>query len=735
MQEKHEKREKNSHNTANEELQYLLFHHTIFRKSESAEHVPHKADPPTKNHLSNYRHLEYIYIHSTKHRTARKIDTPPVLPPLFSRVFLALQLERLVSRLLSHGEQYLPQEYPRIPQAPTGQLSTLQQTKDSDGGLGAHSLSTAPTPAPTPDVKGRSRSSSDATFTSSERDADDRVGKTTSLHEENSWRSGRQNENGERTPDAGKHTCCEDGYSPTACVRAMEEKSKESEEMAALVKLAAKAEGRGNDVGDVEMVPASPADASGGEQNMSAAIQQEDVGSEGEGIVEDEDIPEDVSSAATNDTEKDAAQNDGDEDGLVRNAARTVVGAESGGDQRMTKVFRTGTDSGVESNTTRLHADAFSALGIPGPESATTATSDGGATPPLEEMMRIGDDTPARRAAPVDEEVVDSERAIIGTITKLKHSQLSSLTPSAPPPPASPSQQLTALDDSANSRAMAPSLSLSLRSSSPPSSPPAAGSSMSSLSGLPLPPLGGTRSRGGLLRALPLVTGRALPSLGVIGGSREEDTTLTAPRTSDRVSTPTSGLTANYSEAEATSMSPALLPRQERLGAVGEGSEDERENVAKDDLIGFVSRTFEMKDEVKMKLGLREGNKLTGDSTGNGRDSTIEDKRTMSSPIGSPKQQQGQEEEEAGLREHVEIGVSTGGEVALDAVAVTDGENDNGDGDDDAKVLNTDEAEDLLHNVDETSSVEEDGSFEHISTDGVGSGRGVGDGGGDDYFS
>ncbi|CAM9933834.1 unnamed protein product, partial [Hapterophycus canaliculatus] len=295
------------------------------------------------------------------------------------------------------------------------------------------------------------------------------------------------------------------------------------------------------------------------------------------------------------------------------------------------------------------------------------------------------------------------------------------------------------------------------------------GTSGSSLAGLPLPPMSGARQRLGALGNLPPVGGRGLPSLTLPFGTKgsladgenegvgritvgdnagdgfntsaQAEDPSTSGRTSSSRSLPSSAVLFGVPGARSPTADSPQAPDTPKLignlGFRGEGSKkSDSTGDAGDDVgssgLSMLEQGKEDEGEVALRarLGLGEDGGADEDQdSGRGNDVIADSavSSTFSAP-GSPKQHQGQEEENAGrISATGFIGEVDGTEKKVDASGSTEG---GGGGDyfgDSGEEISD---EDILEEV---SSVDEDISFEQES---AGSGRGDGVGGSDDdYFS
>ncbi|CAM9945113.1 unnamed protein product [Ectocarpus sp. 4 AP-2014] len=309
--------------------------------------------------------------------------------------------------------------------------------------------------------------------------------------------------------------------------------------------------------------------------------------------------------------------------------------------------------------------------------------------------------------------------------------------PGAPPPPSLP---LPSASNEGGSLSSLPSPLASPRGLAP----------LSSLAGLPPPPMGGARQRLGLLGALPPVGGRGLPSLVLPGGLKassapgqeRKDVERKAGEGGDGESA-TGGTTevGDFSRRTSTPPSPSSSGKNQsvstaaRSSATNEGSassvgssphapagkgnddrDGENDGSGRFSTAGGVKEQEETKDDEEAALRARLG---LGDDVGGGGGGG--DNSTLSPP-GSPKQHQGQEEEDAGRALLEGLGGKIGGGTATKVTpAAPVGGRDVGGyfGGSDEEVS---EAE-----IDgEVSSVGEDIPFEEESVE---------SGGDDDYFS
>lgn len=297
-----------------------------------------------------------------------------------------------------------------------------------------------------------------------------------------------------------------------------------------------------------------------------------------------------------------------------------------------------------------------------------------------------------------------------------------------------------------NSPPLSSPLAPSRGSAPAPSSPePGAGIGTSPLAGLPLPPMGGGRQRLGLLGSLPPVGGRGLPSLalplgkktmnvreegGKSGGvgregvGESEDDAKGAPGVTD---------TLLVSGGSSPLMSPRWSPTRSPIADKDSAASRVQEKVLGDDTADQDGDGGDVLDELaRLSLTRGEGEKDKEDEEatlrarlGFGEDEEDEPERnndggslggreSSESPSpGSPKQHQGQEEENAGR---------------VSAPDPRGGDEDEGG----APPTGGGAGGDYFGDTDEASSVGEDISFEQESVDGAGGG---GESGSDDYFS
>ncbi|CAM9737552.1 unnamed protein product [Ectocarpus fasciculatus] len=311
--------------------------------------------------------------------------------------------------------------------------------------------------------------------------------------------------------------------------------------------------------------------------------------------------------------------------------------------------------------------------------------------------------------------------------------------PGAPPPPSPP------LPSASNEGGTLSSLSSPLAS-------PRGLAPLSSLAGLPPPPMGGARQRLGLLGALPPVGGRGLPSLVLPGGlkasssapgqEREDDArkeggggiddsatrgTTEAGGLSDRTSTPpspsssgkhqsVSAAAARSSATKEGSASNVGSPTHASAGKRDDDRDDEHNGPGRLSTGGDVKEQEETKDDAEAALRARLGLGDDDDDGGGGSDNS-----TLSPPD-SPKQHQGQEEEDAGRALLAGLGGKVGGGTATEVTPAAPAGGREGGGYFGGSDEEVSEAE-----IDgEVSSVGEDMSFEQESVE---------SGGDDDYFS
>lgn len=307
------------------------------------------------------------------------------------------------------------------------------------------------------------------------------------------------------------------------------------------------------------------------------------------------------------------------------------------------------------------------------------------------------------------------------------YSILQDLTP--PPPPLSMPITVPITPEEVYSSSLSPTLALP-HSSALSQSPPSKMVSTSAYlrGGLPLPPVGSGRQRFGLLGSLPPVGGKGLPSLSLGGEVVKGNTDAIEPNTiKDRTAAPqpyfdSLGSPVHAADGVASdAVRVSQVPPQEHSNDKG--------NYASDSLAQSPpSRNDEQnkKDQVAV-LRSRLGFSIIGDEQKTNDDDSIIT-RASPSPLGSPKQHQGQEEENAGLTTSVEPRDVGGDVVTVKEVGA--GKSQSGDyfGDSDEEVLEEEELGDA-------SSVDEDISFEQEDSDGSRSGGAGGAGDHNDYFS
>lgn len=275
------------------------------------------------------------------------------------------------------------------------------------------------------------------------------------------------------------------------------------------------------------------------------------------------------------------------------------------------------------------------------------------------------------------------------------------------------------------------------RSLSPSSLLPETGvSSASSLAGLPLPPVGGGRPRFGLLGSLPPVGGKGVPSLALrngagIGGvkrvtnSSDATTAVSGAHRSDRNNSappppppPAPGILGPSTRTE-ESLSPpddaSATPRRAYTGS----TDSTRLSSILGDSPALISRgEGAAGGGVALSRSDPQGDDVEGVQGGTGK--------AVALP-GSPRQHQGQEEEDAGLGSTEDaqgLGlVTVAGEKAQGEGQATNREQSGGYfGDSGGEVSE--------EGIPEVSSGDDDISFEQDSSDGAGA-----EGGDDDYFS
>ena len=272
------------------------------------------------------------------------------------------------------------------------------------------------------------------------------------------------------------------------------------------------------------------------------------------------------------------------------------------------------------------------------------------------------------------------------------------------------------------------------RSVSPSSLQPEVGaSSSSSLAGLPLPPVSGGRPRFGLLGSLPPVGGRGLPSLALRSGAGIDEAKRVAD-SSDATRVSDSGRSDHNNSA----------PRPPPPGVFGSPSARTAESLSPSDdappssvaprsytaSTDFTRSSSILDDSptVSRHEGASGREVALGRSDANGDDVEGSTSKAAARP-GSPRQHQGQEEEDAGVG-------STGGARGLDRVTADDGKKAQGEGGagdrEGSGGYFGDSGEEVSEEEipEEVSRGDDDISFEQDSSD-----SGAGAGGDDDYFS
>lgn len=352
--------------------------------------------------------------------------------------------------------------------------------------------------------------------------------------------------------------------------------------------------------------------------------------------------------------------------------------------------------------------------------------------------------TKGERPANADKDIFDTDADTVGEPKGLE----SQSTPLHAPPPALTAVEavLSEADSTPSSSTSPPAYSAPGLLTSPPLSKIDGVMGVSSLSGLPLPPVGGVHQRRGLLGSLPpMGGGRGLSSLPLDGVIRGIDGDTKASTEGDNIS----------DRIDATAGAAPLLSSSGPFdGSLSARSTDTRSDSANptDFTANYLSATNTATPRSRSREGGSEGSgddeparASCGRSDAHAKESEGEAESTRvrvgflpgqgnsASPPDSPKQHQGQEEEHAVLRQLAGAAAGHGKErddVAHDANAsyVAGGGDGGGDyfGDSD-EIVDEDLPED-------DSSVGEDISFEHDSSSGDG-GAGTADNDRDDYFS
>lgn len=497
--------------------------------------------------------------------------------------------------------------------------------------------------------------------------------------------------------------------------------------------------------GDVDFLAARTAGSRSSRDDISGGPTEADVGNDDddeassvvteEDIVEEEDIPEDVSGATNEeggyqDGGRKEGKNRGDDDGWDlegnekgesgSNPAVSGMAADraDGEQQQVVASSTTSEENGQLRSGARISDDLHKESGMQSKvdsvlEPGTSAHSAHSTNGTLSEESKDALST-------TDGAICGDESAADGG-KQANNGQ--------PPPLSLPPGASVSVNDPSSPLALSPRTS-ALASSG-------AGSSMSSLSGLPLPPLGGARSRGGLQRALPPVAGKARSPLGAIGG-REE-----AKMSASALAAATSLLSSDTSRRDGatTSTSPTeLSPRDDGESvsaaqdtnkgkvAIAENHDGKlnptvvsgRTNTEQDAVVGDEDKKKE-EAQLRERLGLGDDGDDRGSSGDDG--SSVKSTSSVHSPDDPARKRPEQDKESA------ETGMETSKETGVDS-AREDKEHpqDGGGGLRDGVVDN--EAEEVIEDLGEDgSSIDEDISFEQDSgTDG----NSFDD---DDYFS
>eukprot|EP00752_Nemacystus_decipiens_P007388 g6607.t1 len=447
---------------------------------------------------------------------------------------------------------------------------------------------------------------------------------------------------------------------------------------------------------------------------------------------EDDHIPEDVESEEFYETGSSHAGEKDDE------------GQADDGDK---EPRRTGDDSSKEAENTDSEAEPL----MPSRDAVTVVEKE------TEASIGEGDHKENDRACPT---VISGEEGDLETPTPPPVASPLQITPTVASPTAPSDTTPPSQGSSQEGHNSPPSLSSHSSPSgglAPALSSPEAGTGFaaSSLAGLPLPPMGGGRQRLGLLGSLPPVGGRGLPSLGLPLGKKTVDTNEGGEKSGGADSEDDAkGATGMTSGSPSPLGSPRWSPTPPRVTgkdsatapevaqpshAARGGQEKEVDDVTagKDaegdgEVLGELARLpatrgGQAKDAYKeeeaalrTRLGFGQDEddgdeEEHGDAEGDGDAEGVllgDGGNNVPSTPDSPKQHQGQEEEDAGRipppgpRGEEDEGVPSGGGAGGDYFG--------GDSEGDA------------------SSIGEDISFEQESVDGEGGGGGSGS---DDYFS
>ncbi|CAN0089334.1 unnamed protein product [Sphacelaria rigidula] len=259
---------------------------------------------------------------------------------------------------------------------------------------------------------------------------------------------------------------------------------------------------------------------------------------------------------------------------------------------------------------------------------------------------------------------------------------------------------------------------------------------MSSLSGLPLPPLTGARPRGGLQRALPTVAGKARSPLGAIGGREEVKMSDSGATTSvlssetlrrDGTSTPASPTTGLSPRDDGESVSAAQETKEGKV-AIAENHDDKfistvvsGETNTEHDAVVEKGEGKKVEAELRERLGLGDDG---GDGDSSGDEDSSEKSTSSVDPPNDPAQKRQEQDKEpagTGIETSKETGVSSGGEGKKHMKNAGGGDGD--------RVVNNEAEEGIEDLGEDASSIDEDISFEQDS--GV-DGTSFDD---DDYFS
>lgn len=657
------------------------------------------------------------------------------------------QLERLVGRLLQQSEGNLPSEYhdqatssaPRS--SPSGKVddegrpSTLTHLKKNDERI-SDCQSSGPTPAPTPEVQrhphwpyAQSKTSENVSVSSKDyREEDATVQEKDDCGTKNSV-AAEKNNSGRKTLEEGRFGEPRDNedrdsdQSDGAIVDPSREEPTrlQSSRETRPSRIPTDSEGMGKDDGDGVHLEMKKNQVAKIQATLPRKMSSEDGHDSEKEILEEEEIPENFS-------EEDVSED-----------------TESAGGIAGTGVAE-GRDIAKENATgfaTTTHSEIKAPPGVIKP--SDTPVEAGHMSPATDTALarKATDGQPdgiseeeSNKCFPTGgNDVVDSRKnAMAESRADMPKSQPTVSSPTPPPPPAS-------LGVNAADRIQSSPLASPLAVPGSPPSPPA-GTSMSSLAGLPLPPLGGVRSRGGLLGALPPVTSRGIPSLGAgINNEEEEVKGETLLHRSTALGPFTSLASVTRGEEEAAGSYPVSSVREHALRAAEAGSNSD-ENTSPSPSGAVVIKQKEGDGHaLKGRLGL-DGD--AGEDNNDAEDDTNSEHGLSAAPD-SPRQHQGQEEEEAGLRTlrrqylgdaHPTSNITAEGGrgdrgTGSDGRTRADSGGGGGEENVDEGLFDLGEMEDLLA---DDSSVEEELSFEDKSSDRVG-GASVEGGDDDDYFS